>query len=58
MIVISVPLGHNATALLMQNGVVKNVVSQERFDNVQNSSAFPGPAIHWLAHPHDGWRGR
>lgn len=36
----------------MQDGVVNNVASQERIDNVKNSSAFPGPAIHWLLARH------
>jgi carbamoyltransferase len=32
----------------MQDGEIKSVVSQERFDNIKNSSAFPRDAINWV----------
>ncbi len=46
--IIGVQLGHNATACLLRDGKVLGAASQEKFDNVKNSSAFPDDAIRWL----------
>lgn len=46
--ILALQLGHNATVLLLQDGVVKHIVSQERFDNIKNSAAFPVDAIRWI----------
>jgi carbamoyltransferase len=46
--VLALQLGHNATALLCVDGKIEGVVSQEKFDNIKNSAAFPSDAIFWL----------
>ena len=46
--ILTIQLGHNATVLLMQDGEIKSVVSQERFDNIKNSSTFTRDAINWV----------
>lgn len=50
--ILTIQLGHNASALLAgeENGRMRvwGGVSQERFDNVKNSAAFPEDAIKWL----------
>lgn len=52
MIILSMQLGHNASVALAGNNKdghiqVLNAVSQERFDNIKNSSAFPIAAANW-----------
>jgi carbamoyltransferase len=37
--------GHNATACLMEDGEIVVAISQEKFDNVKNSSGFPVDAV-------------
>ena len=44
----SIQLGHNATAALCNNGEIIGVLSQEKCDNIKNSSAFPKDAINEL----------
>lgn len=43
--ILTIHPGHNSTVALMQDGAVSSVVSQEKFDNIKNSAAFPGDAI-------------
>ncbi|HBM90294.1 MAG TPA: hypothetical protein DD400_00200 [Rhodospirillaceae bacterium] len=46
--ILTLQLGHNASALLVQNGRVTGAISQERFNNIKNSNQFPCDAIDWL----------
>lgn len=48
MIILALQLGHNATVALYKDGAILGAVSQEKFDNVKNSSAFPKDAIEWI----------
>lgn len=43
--VLGVHCGHNATAFLLDDGVVRAGLSQEKLDDVKNSAGFPGDAI-------------
>ena len=45
MTILALQLGHNATIALMKDGEIICAVSQEKFDNVKNSSSFPEQAI-------------
>lgn len=45
---LALTLGANASAVLVRQGRVIGASSQERFDGVKNSAAFPKDAIHWL----------
>ncbi len=40
--------GHTATAVYMEDGIVKNAVSEERFTNVKNQNGIPRKAISWI----------
>lgn len=51
---LALQLGHNATAATMEDGVIRGVISQEKFDNIKNSSAFPLDAIQALC-AREGW---
>lgn len=42
---LSIQTGHNATVGLMQDGEITALLSQEKLDNIKNSSAFPHAAI-------------
>lgn len=42
---LSIQTGHNATVGLMQDGEITALLSQEKLDNIKNSSAFPSDAI-------------
>lgn len=42
---LSIQTGHNATVGLMIDGDMAALVSQEKMDNIKNSSAFPAEAI-------------
>lgn len=46
--VLGIHVGHNASVFLLDNGVVKAGLSQEKLDNVKNSAAFPADAIRAL----------
>ncbi len=48
MYILSLQLGHNATAALLKDGQIIGIVSQERFDYLKNSNAFPHDAISYL----------
>ena len=48
MTILSLQLGHNSTAALLIDGEIKGVISEEKFDNIKNSSAFPENSIKWL----------
>ena len=43
--VISIQIGHNATVALAEDGAVCGVLSQEKCDNIKNSSVSPHDAI-------------
>lgn len=45
MATLSLQLGHNATVGLLKDNKIVGVLSQEKMDNIKNSSAFPGAAI-------------
>ena len=51
--ILSVHLGHNATAALAEDGAIIGVLSQEKCDNVKNSAAFPLDAINELLSEHE-----
>ena len=46
--VLSIQTGHNATVALCNAGEIIGVLSQEKCDNIKNSSVFPGVAIKFL----------
>jgi len=48
MTILSLQLGHNATAGLLIDGKIVGLISEEKFDNIKNSSAFPEQSIRWL----------
>lgn len=43
--VLGLHCGHNATAFLLEDGVVKAGLSQEKLDDIKNSAGFPKDAI-------------
>jgi len=43
--VLGIHCGHNATAFLLEDGVVKAGLSQEKLDDVKNSAGFPKDAV-------------
>jgi carbamoyltransferase len=51
---LALQLGHNATAAIMEDGRILGVVSQEKFDDVKNSSVFPADAAQALCQ-RQGW---
>lgn len=53
--VISIQIGHNATVALAEDGAICGVLSQEKCDNIKNSSVFPHDAITALL-AELGWR--
>tara|TARA_Y100000004_G_scaffold197251_1_gene270677 strand:- start:1907 stop:3664 length:1758 start_codon:yes stop_codon:yes gene_type:complete len=46
--ILGLQLGHNATAALLLDGKIIGSISQEKFDNIKNSSTFPRDPIKWL----------
>jgi len=46
--ILGLQLGHNATAALLLDGKIIGSISQEKFDNIKNSSTFPQDPIKWL----------
>ncbi len=48
MTILSLQLGHNATAGLLIYGKIVGLISEEKFDNIKNSSASPEQSIRWL----------
>lgn len=40
--------GHTATAIYMENGIVKSAASEERFTNIKNQNGIPRKAISWI----------
>jgi predicted NodU family carbamoyl transferase len=36
--ILGIQLGHNATVCLLEDGKITRAVSQEKFDNIKNSS--------------------
>ena len=53
--VMSLHLGHNATVALAEGGDILGVLSQEKCDNIKNSSIFPKDAIEYLC-TEVGWQ--
>ena len=45
---LAIHLQHNATCAFMEKGVIKSVVSEEKFTNFKNDSCFPFKAISYL----------
>ena len=52
---IALHIGHTATAAIMEDGKVLGVLSEEKINNIKNSSAFPHGAIKALYREH-GWQ--
>ena len=48
-------LGHNATAAIMEDGVLLGALSQEKIDGIKNTSAFPVGAAQAL-YQYAGWK--
>ncbi len=46
--ILSIQLGHNATVALLQDGEIKIILSQEKFDYIKNSGAFPQEPIKFI----------
>ncbi len=46
--ILGIQLGHNSTAAILINGKIMGSISQEKFDNIKNSSSFPHQPIEWL----------
>jgi len=45
MIILGIHVGHNASVFLLDDGVVKAGLSQEKLDDIKNSAAFPADVI-------------
>jgi len=43
---LAIQTGHNSTIGIMEDGAVTALLSQEKLDNIKNSTAFPSAAIH------------
>lgn len=48
MYILAFQLGHNATVSLYGNNSILEVVSEEKFDNIKNSSKFPKKSIEYI----------
>lgn len=48
MYILAFQLGHNATVSLYENNSILEVVSEEKFDNIKNSSKFPKKSIEYI----------
>ena len=46
--ILTLHIGHNASALLLKDGQIAGAAGQERFDNIKNSGHFPDEAMSWL----------
>jgi carbamoyltransferase len=46
--ILGIQLGHNSTVALLEEGVITCAVSEEKFDNIKNSSNFPINSIEWI----------
>ena len=46
--ILSLQLGHNSTVGLLVDGKMLGLISEEKFDNIKNSSNFPEKSIKWL----------
>ena len=42
---LALQLGHNSTVAIAADGCILGILSQEKIDNIKNSSSFPAPAI-------------
>ena len=51
--ILGIQLGHNSTVALLEDGLITAVLSQEKCDNIKNSSVFPEGAIRAVM----DWRG-
>jgi predicted NodU family carbamoyl transferase len=43
--ILGIQLGHNSTVALLEEGKITCAVSEEKFDNIKNSSNFPSRSI-------------
>jgi carbamoyltransferase len=46
--ILGIQLGHNSTVALLEEGKITCAVSEEKFDNIKNSSNFPNRSIRWI----------
>jgi carbamoyltransferase len=46
--ILGIQLGHNSTVALLEEGKITCAVSEEKFDNIKNSSNFPSRSIRWI----------
>ena len=46
--ILSIYPGHCATVAYMENGKIIDCISEEKFDNIKNSMAFPLQSIQWI----------
>jgi carbamoyltransferase len=46
--ILGIQLGHNSTVALLEEGIITCAVSEEKFDNIKNSSNFPINSIEWI----------
>ncbi|MCT7460923.1 hypothetical protein N5S71_00120 [Aliarcobacter cryaerophilus] len=53
MYILALHLGHNSTVSLYKDTKFLEVVSQEKFDNIKNSSKFPTEAIEYILKKYD-----
>ena len=51
--ILGIYCGHNATAVLMQDGEVVAALSEEKLDNIKNSAGFPAKAIAAILKEHE-----
>ena len=51
--ILSIQLWHSATVSYMENGSIKYIIQEEKFDNVKNSSNFPLKTIQYIAERYD-----
>jgi carbamoyltransferase len=48
MLILGIHFGHNATAVLLKDGIVLGCVSEERFNGIKNYTGFPYASIEYL----------
>lgn len=51
--ILTIQLWHNAAVSYTEDGVLKYVIQEEKFDNIKNSSNFPLQTIKYIAQKHD-----
>jgi predicted NodU family carbamoyl transferase len=58
MIHLGISYGHTATVATLNNGILENCVSEERFNRLKNSCGFPWMAYQWVLDQIAGGGGR